>query len=321
MPSNAGVNTRNVSNTTARSVGLWVCLAIVAGGGSLFAQPPGGGNAKPPGPFFTVSGSFLNQFDADLESAGSYSVSSILIRASVAQPVSRKTILGLSLGYDYSDYEFSEEAMLESASPWDKVHAFNLGLPIIRKIGERWSMLASPSVGSYGASGASFGDSLTWGVVLAATYSFRADRKLGFGLGAFDRIGQSRGFPFVAIDWQLAERWRLTNPLSVGPTGPAGLEVAYKPSKNWEIGLGGAYRNIRFRLEEQDLEPNGIGEQRGVVTFFRALHSFSPKLDLIVYTGMVTSGELRIEDEDAQRRRTTEHDAAPVLAITLSGRF
>ena len=227
----------------------------------------------------------------------------------------------MSLGYDYSDYEFSDDAVLESASPWDKVHAFNLGFPIIRKIGDRWSMLVSPSVGAYGASGATFGDSLTWGVVFAATYAFQPDRKLGFGLGAFDRIGQSRGFPFLSIDWRLAERWRITNPLTVGPTGPAGLEVAYRPSKSWEIGLGGAYRNIRFRLDDQDLEPNGIGEQRGVVTFARALHSLSPKLDLIVYAGMVIAGELRIEDESASRRRTTEHDAAPILAISLSGSF
>ena len=312
MPSNGPMNLPDASSSTARRVSLWVLLAL-AGGAQLAAQAPG--------PFFTLSGSLLSQFDADLDSAGSYSVSSVLLRASVAQPVSRKTIVGVSLGYDYSDYEFSEDAVLESASPWDKVHAFNLGFPVIRKIGARWSMLASPSVGSYGAAGATFGDSLTWGVVLAATYAFREDRKLGFGLGAFDRIGQSRGFPFVAIDWQLSERWRLTNPLSVGPTGPAGLEVAYKPAEDWELGLGGAYRNIGCRLDDQDLEPNGFGEERGVVTFARALYSFSPKIDLIVYAGMVTSGELRIEDESAQRRRTTEHDAAPVLALTLSGRF
>lgn len=321
MPSNAPVNLSEAFRTTARQVGLWICLGIVAGSSQLSAQPPSDGKTKSPGPFFALSGSLLNQLDASLESAGSYSVSSVLIRASVAQPISRKTILALSLGYDYSDYDFSEDAVLESASPWDKVHAFNLAFPVIRKIGDRWSILVSPSVGSYGASGATFGDSLTWGAVLAATYSFRADRKLGFGLGAFDRIGESRGFPFVAIDWQLADRWRLANPLSVGPTGPAGLEVVYKPAEKWELGLGGAYRNIRFRLDDQDLEPNGIGEQRGVVTFARALHSFSPKLDLIVYAGMVTSGELRIEDESAQRRRTTEHDAAPILALTLSGRF
>lgn len=298
-----------------------VGAAVVGWADPARAQPPSGGSAKPPGPFFTLSGAGIAQLDADLEGQGSYSVSSLLFRASVAQPVSRKTLLGLSLSYDLLDYDFSDDAQLESASPWDRVHGLNLAFSIIRKANERWSILVSPSIGSYGASGASFSDSLTYGVVFAATYAFRPDRKLGFGVGAFDRIGQSRGFPFVSIDWRLTPRMRLTNPLAVGPTGPAGLELAYEINPKWEFGAGGAYRSIRFRLDEQDLEPNGIGEQRGIVTFARILHHLGPKLNLVIYTGLVLNGELRVEDEDAQRRRTVEHDAAPLLAISLNARF
>jgi len=296
-------------------------LVLVIWANPVAAQPPPGDSAKPPGPFFSLSGSAIAQLDADFDTQGSYSVSSLIFRASVAQPVSRKTILGLSLSYDHLDYDFSDDAALESASPWDRVHGLNLALPIIRKINDRWSLLLSPSIGWFGASGASSGDSLTYGLVSAATYAFRPDRKLGFGLAAFERIGQTRGFPFVSIDWRLTDRMRLTNPLNVGPTGPAGLELAYEISPTWEFGAGGAYRSIRFRLDEQDLEPNGIGEQRGIVTFARILHNLSPKINLVIYTGLVLSGELRIEDENAQQRRTAEHDTAPLLAISLSGRF
>ena len=299
-----------------------LCLAMLTCVTPLWSQsPPGGKGGKAPGPFFRLSGSLVHQFEADLEREGSYSVSTMLLRASVAQPVSRKTILGLSLGYDLSDYDFSEDAGLDSATPWDKVHALNLSFPIIRKIPDRWSMLISPSIGSYGASGASLGDTLTWGVVLAATYEFKPDRRLGFGVGAFDRIGESRGFPFLAIDWRLSERWKITNPLNVGPTGPAGLELAYKLGDLWELGFGGTYRTVRFRLDEQDLEPNGIGEQRGVLTFARLLRTLGPKIRLEIYSGWVFGGELRVEDEDGRQRRTAEHDTAPLLAISLSGRF
>ena len=299
----------------------WTCLVLACWALPAVAQPPDSDQGKPPGPFFTLSGSVVQQLDTDLDREGSFSVSTLLLSASVAQPVSRKTILGLSLSYDLLDYDFSEDAVLESASPWDRVHGLNLALPIIRRINDRWSMLVSPSVGSFGASGASFSDTLTYGLFAAATYAFSPDRKLGFGLAAFDRIGQSRGFPFVSIDWRLTERLRLANPLTVGPTGPAGLELAYEISPTWELGFGGAYRNIRFRLDEQDLEPNGIGEQRGVVTFARVLHNLSPRLDLVIYTGLVVGGELRIEDQEAQRRRTVEHDTAPLLAVSLRGRF
>ena len=298
-------------------IGLtWILMVV-----PVAAQPPSGASSNRTGPFFSLSGSLVEQFDANLDTQGSYSASSLLLSASVAQPISRKTILGLSLGYDLLDYEFSDDVLLEGASPWDRVHGLNLALPVIRRVNEKWTMLFSPSIGSFGASGAAFSDTVTWGAVFAATYAFRDDRKLGFGAGVFDRIGQTRGFPFISIDWRLSERLRLTNPLTAGPTGPAGLELAYEISPNWEFGAGGAYRTIRFRLDERDLEPNGIGEQRGIVTFARLLHAFSPKLNLVVYTGLVLDGELRIEDEEAQQRRTVGHGTAPLLAISLSGRF
>ena len=251
--------------TLFRASILYLVLAQSVGLAS--AQSTEESSTMPSGPIITLSGSAVAQLDADLEDQGSYSVSSLLLRASGLKPISRKTFVGLSLSYDYLDYDFSDEAELDGASPWDRVNGLNLSVPIIRNLNSRWSMLLSPSVGWFGASGASSSDSLTWGLTFAATYAFRADRKLGFGLAAFDRIGESRAFPFLSIDWQLSEKLRLTNPLTVGPTGPAGLELAYKIASKWEIGAGGAYRNVRFRLDERDLEPNGIGEQRGIATF------------------------------------------------------
>lgn len=298
---------------TALTLAAWANLAI--------AQDSQEDRPTSLAPQFTLSGSAVAQLDSDLDGQGSYSSSSLLLRASGVRPVSRKTLLGLSFNYDFLDYDFSDDARLESASPWDQVHGLNLSLPIFRSLGSRWSMLISPSIGSFGASGASFSDTVTYGLTFATTYAFRPDRRLGFGVGAFDRIGQSRAFPFISVDWRLNKKMRLTNPLTVGPTGPAGLELTYEISPSWEFGAGGAYRNIRFRLDNEDLEPNGIGEQRGIATFVRVLHTVSDKFSLTIYTGLVVSGELRVEDEDAQQRRTVEHDPAPLLAISLSRKF
>lgn len=305
--------------TAARLATSYLAAIVLVSPGA--AQPEPEAEDKEPGPFFSFSGSLVEQLAAELDTQGSYSVSSLLLRASVAKPVSRKTILALSLSYDLLDYEFSDDVLLESATPWNGVHGLNLALPVIRRANEKWTLLFSPSIGSFGASGAAFGDTMTWGAVFAATYAFRNDRKLGFGAGVFDRIGESRGFPFVSIDWRLSDRWRLTNPLQAGPTGPAGLVLAYDLSARWELGAGGAYRNLRFRLDERNLEPSGIGEQRGIVTFARLLHTLGPKLDFVLYAGWILDGELRIEDENAQRRRTLGHGSAPLLALSLSRSF
>ncbi len=302
--------------------GLMIGLVLVTWAYPVAAQAPPGDQAKPPGPFFSLSGSAIAQLDADFDTQGSYSVSSLLFRASVAQPVSRKTILGLSLSYDHLDYDFSDDAALESASPWDRVHGLNLALPVIRKINDRW--IIAP-------------ESFHW-LVWCFWSQFRRLPDLRFGLCRDLRLpsrpqarirrglpsnGSAKLGPFHSSvsTGGSPTRTRLTNPLTVGPTGPAGLELAYELSPTWEFGVGGAYRTIRFRLDDQDLEPNGIGEQRGIVTFARILHNLSPKINLVIYTGLVLSGELRIEDENSQQRRTAEHDTAPLLAISLSGRF
>ena len=94
-----------------------ILLALASWSLPTAAQPAPGDQGKPPGPFWSLSGSFVEQFDADLDTQGSYSVSTLLLRASVAQPISRKTILGLSVSYDLHDYEFSDDVVLESASP------------------------------------------------------------------------------------------------------------------------------------------------------------------------------------------------------------
>ena len=53
------------------------------------------------------------------------------------------------------------------------------------------------------------------------------------------------------------------NALPAGPTGPAGLELVYRPGEDWRFGpLGGAYRSVRFRLDRNGDVPSGIGSEK-----------------------------------------------------------
>ena len=106
-------------------------LLLVAWGTLAAAQDSQEDQPKSPTPRFTLSGSAIAQLDSDLDGQGSYSSSSLLLRASVARPISRKTVLGLNLNYDFLDYDFSDDAQLESANPWDQVHGLNLSFPIL----------------------------------------------------------------------------------------------------------------------------------------------------------------------------------------------
>jgi hypothetical protein len=194
-------------------------------------------------------------------------------------------------------------------------------VPIISQVGERWSLFVSPSLAISREFDASWGDALSYGAVGSFSYQFGPRRQLGFGLGVFDRMGKSRIFPFVSVDWYFNDRLRLTNPLRAGPTGPAGLELAYQIDKNWEFGVGGAYRSFRFRLDDQGIAPNGIGEQRGTLAFARLQRQFGKKFDLNIYAGAILGGDLRLDNSGNERLVTAEHATAPLLAISFNGRL
>jgi hypothetical protein len=87
------------------------------------------------------------------------------------------------------------------------------------------------------------------------------------------------------------------------------------------MGVGAAYRRYRFRLSETGPVPNGVGEERGVPVFFRATYGFARQLSLHMYAGVVAGGRLEVDDSSGNTLRRDDFDPAPLLAVTLLGRF
>ena len=112
----------------------------------------------------------------------------------------------------------------------------------------------------------------------------------------FYRIEKASAFPFLIVDWRIYDCWRLVNPLSSGPTGPAGLELNYRFDGNWTAGIGAAYRSLRFRLSDTGPVRNGVGEERGVPVFVHVTRRLGNEMALYFYGGVVAGGSLRVEN-------------------------
>ncbi len=313
---------RNVLSlkSTLRISVIWSAFLIPIP--AVASQPNAADKAQQrPGSSFSFTGALVEQMDSDFDNGGSYSVSSILLRASVLKPVSRSTRVGFNFNYDFSDYNFTDPVAFGGISPWNKIHNLTFGVPVIARFKERWSILAIPSLSVIKESNASTSDALAYGAVFAFNYSFRADRRLGLGAGIFERVDEFRAFPFISVNWHFTDRLRLINPLRAGPTGPAGLELAYDLNSNWEFGAGAAYRSFRFRLNDQGIAPGGVGEQSGLLAFARFSRRFGPKYKLYFYAGAALNGDLRLEDRNNQRLVTAPHGTAPLLAVSFTGRI
>jgi hypothetical protein len=152
-------------------------------------------------------------------------------------------------------------------------------------------------------------------------YSFGPQLTLGLGAGYFRQIDETELFPFVAIRWQITDTLRLQNPLRAGPVGPAGLELVYAPGDHWAFGLGGAFRSFNFHLNSDDGVPDGLAEVEFVALFLHIRRMINPAVHLDLTSGVLTSGEITVENSSGQRIAATPFDPAPFVALTFSGNF
>jgi hypothetical protein len=270
-------------------------------------------------PFVSVTPVYEGK--GDLDQGGDFSVWRALVRGGVAGDLGGGNSAGVTLNYDYSDYSFSNPVAFGGVAPWNIVQRYGVAVPLAFALRDGWSVGVVPSVDWFRENGADSGDSIVWGGIVSATRRFADGNRLGLGVGVYDNIEKTSVFPFLIVDWRFSDRWRLINPLAAGPTGPAGLELDYRFDNNWELGIGGALRRTRFRLSESGPVPNGVGEERGLPIFLRATRNFGPQMTLHLYAGVVTAGELRVEDSSGNELRNVDYDPAPFFAATFTARF
>jgi len=55
--------------------------------------------------------------------------------------------------------------------------------------------------------------------------------------------------------------------------------------------------------------------------FLRATHTFGEQMSLNLYAGLVTAGQLRVEDSSGNELSQVDFDTAPIFGATFSARF
>lgn len=263
----------------------------------------------------------IYQFDSDLDSGGEAGFAGVLASFGRQWSIDARSSVGLRLRFDYEDWRFDDLGAFGGADPWSEVYRVGLSVPysFVTDGGWRWSL--APTVEHAAESGARFSDSLEYGASAMVARAIRPDLTFGLGVGVYDRIEETRTFPFVMIDWRITDRLRLSNPVVTGPSGPAGLELKYTLDSGWEIGIGGAYRSDRFRLDRDGSFPGGVGEHRAIPVLASVGRQLSDSLSLRFYAGAALGSKLRVEDENGRRLYDEDRDPAAMVGLVVNGRF
>ena len=272
-------------------------------------------------PRWSVNGSAFYQFQSDLDKGGNFSAKRFFINGRWSHQVNSSLSLGAGLRYAYDGYSFSDKPGFSGRAPWGDIHMPDLSLAAFYRTESDWRFLAAATGGYSGESGAEPGDSIIYGGILSASKKIGPDLTLGLGAGIYRRFEETTFFPLIFVKWKISDQWTVGNALQAGPTGPAGLELVYRPGEDWGFGLGGAYRSVRFRLDRNGAVPNGIGSEKSIPVWLRASRRLTQEINLDLYGGLLLGGELSIEDSSGRELSSDNYRATPFLALNFSWRI
>jgi hypothetical protein len=283
--------------------------------------PLGGASAQPPSSGTRFAITPIHRMDSGLDSGGEAGYSGLLLSLGRSWSLDASSSLGLGLNFGYQDWRFDNPVGFGGVAPWDQVARLGLSVPFTHATAGGWALSISPTIEYAGESGADLSDALEYGALITAVKSMGPDLTLGLGFGAYQRIEDTSVFPVLIVSWRINERLRLSNPVAAGPSGPAGLELSYALGSGWELGIGGAYRSNRYRLDEEGPFPNGVGAYRNVPVLMRIGRRFSDALSLNLYAGVSLESELRVEDAKGRGLFKEDLDPAGTFGLSLDGRF
>ncbi|MDQ8024085.1 MAG: DUF6268 family outer membrane beta-barrel protein [Moraxellaceae bacterium] len=270
----------------------------------------------------SISAGYVGMSEADLDAGGTASVDSAILSINHTRNLARGSSLGLQFRAEQDNWKFDGNNRF-GGSPWGDIQRYSIGVPFMTPLNNDWRLMVTPRAEWAMEDGADEGEALTWGLTVGAMRSYGANRRLGVGLATFAGLDDEvKVFPFFIVDWRFNEQWRLFNPLGVGPSGPAGLELAYRFNDKWELGLGGSWRSSEFRLSTDNrLARNGIGEVNYIPVFMHVSWKPTPMIGVDAYAGMAFGGELKVLNANGDDIRKDDLGSAPIFGVTGSLRF
>jgi len=267
-------------------------------------------------------GGLVHQFDTDIDNGGSFSVNRLFIQGGPAYATEGGTSVSLSIGYGRDDYDFSGDSGFGVRQPWEDIHTVRFSMPLRWQVSEKWTGFAAPTLRFTGENGADFNDSMTGGAFAGFSYRYSKRLRIGPGIGVLTQLEDStRVIPILVINWKITDTLSLNTGRGIGATLGPGLTLAWKPSRPWTFTIGGRYERLRFRLADDGVVPNGIGDDRSFPIFCGIEYSFTPMFHVSVIGGVEVGGELRLEDENGNEIVEEKHDPAGFLGVAFSARF
>ena len=276
---------------------------------------------------FTFGGGYTQRFSTDFdEGDGDISVSALTGGLNATTDFSDDLSLTLRVNFGAADYDFGGTSGFGALDPWNTVHGVAIGGALTYDLNDKWSVFGGPIIQFARENGADWGDSFTGGVLGGATYRVHDRLVVGGGVGVTSAIEDDlRIFPIIIVEWGFNDNWRIS---SRGATGGrtsiefTGVELIWMTnSKAWEFAIGAGSSYSRFRLDDDGIAPNGVGQDESTPLWFRT--SFRPNETFMIdaVAGIGFGGKVSLDDENGDGIADSDYDSPLFVGLFGSIKF
>ena len=279
------------------------------------------GAAQPETQSVSIAFTPSQQFDANFKNGGTVGVSRYYLDINANKAVSETLGLGINVGYELADFRFTSPTSFYGIKPWGMIHRMELGGSVAYDLTPIWSIYVTPTIMFSREDGAGWSNAMAYGGDATITRDFTPSLTLGLGLEGYSELDSVSILPLIIVNWKITDKLLLTNPSHSGPTGQTGFELAYRIDGGWEVATGISYLSNRFRLNNTKRFSEGIVGNTSFPTWGRLSCKAGRNFNLDLYGGAMLGGWMSIDDSGGNRIASDSYDAAPFLALALTGRF
>jgi hypothetical protein len=266
-----------------------------------------------------LRGGYLYQSKTDIDNGGEFSVNRFFVQGGVTYSPQIRRSVSLALGYGYDGYDFSGSGRFGARQLWSDINSYRISAPVRWGFEDKWTLFFIPTLRFTAENGANLDDAAQGGGFAGFSYRFSDRLTLGPGIGALTQIEDSASvFPVILIDWKITDRLSLKTGRGTGATLGPGLVLDWRASEKWSLNLGGRYERLRFRLDDQGLEPGGVGEDRAFPIFGGINYTHSRRFQLSLVGGVEVDGKLSLYDKDGNDIVRESHDPALFIGLAFS---
>jgi hypothetical protein len=259
------------------------------------------------------------QFDFD--QGGQARLESLQASFGISHDLNQQHNLGFNIQLAREAWHF-EQSPWKVAEPWQQLERMSFSLPYRYTSQGGWIFSVAADATNSKEKNAEAKESWIYGMNAYMAHAFSPTLLLGVGAGVYRQLEKTTGFPFLIINWKITPSLTLANPFTVGPVGPAGLELSWAITPQIDIGAGGAMRQFQYRLAKSNpLAANGVLEEQYAPLFLHAAYKLQSNWRIDAYTGVAVGGKFSILDSNGHELSSEKAKKMPFLGFALNGRF